>query len=140
MIGASMQASLSGLANPAQAERDAATRDRMIAQLEEAIKDTDQLDKTGRARIEGFDEHQNIQSPEKHRVHVQEIDRDDPGRLGMQELPPARARAPRCRINAGRMQDLPHGRRRDCHAELCEFAVDPAVSPQRKMLSSTFSR
>ena len=40
-----------------------------------------------------FDEHQDMQSPEEHGVHVQEIDRDDPGGLGVQELPPARARA-----------------------------------------------
>ena len=79
-----------------------------------------------------FDEH--IQSPEKHGVHMQEIDCDDPGGLGVQELPPARARAARCRIDAGRMQDLPHGGGRDCHAELCEFAVDPAVPPQRILL------
>jgi hypothetical protein len=78
-----------------------------------------------------FDEHQDMQSLEEHGVHVQEIDCDDPGGLGVQELPPARARASRCRIDACRMQNLPHGGRRDCHAELCEFAVDPAVSPQR---------
>src|ERR1700691_1390649 len=78
-----------------------------------------------------FDEHQDMQSPEEHGVHVQEIDRDDPGGLGVQELPPARARASRCRIDACGMQDLPHGGRRDRHAELREFAVDAAMSPQR---------
>ena len=36
-----------------------------------------------------LDEHQDMQSPEKHGVHVQEIDRDDPGSLSAQELPPA---------------------------------------------------
>jgi hypothetical protein len=41
------------------------------------------------------------------------------------------ARPPRCRIDARGMQDLPHGGRRDCHAELHKLAVDPAVSPQR---------
>jgi hypothetical protein len=76
-----------------------------------------------------FDEHQDMQPLKEHGVHVQEIDCDDPGGLGVQELPPARARASRCRIDACRMQNLPHGGRRDCHAELCEFAVDPAVSP-----------
>ena len=86
-----------------------------------------------------FDEHQDMQSPEEHGVHVQEIDCHDPGSLGVQELPPARARAPGCRIDASGMQDLPHGGRRDCHAELGQFAVDPAVSPPREMLSSTFS-
>jgi hypothetical protein len=76
-----------------------------------------------------FNEHQDIQSPEEHGVHVQEVDGEDPGSLGMQELPPARARAVRRWIDAGRMQDLPHGGRRDCHAELCELAVDPLVMP-----------
>jgi hypothetical protein len=78
-----------------------------------------------------LDEHQDMRSPGEHGVHVQEIDCDDPGSLGVQELPPAQARAPRCRIDARGMQDLPHGGRREYHAELCEFAVDPAVSPQR---------
>ena len=39
--------------NPTRAERDAAIRARLVAQLEEAIKDTDTLSKTGRARTEG---------------------------------------------------------------------------------------
>ena len=63
-------------------------------------------------------EHQDMQSPEEHGVHVQEIDCDDSGSLAVQELPPARARAARCRIDARSMQDLPHSGGRDCHAEL----------------------
>ena len=39
--------------NPAQAERDAAIRAKLVAQLEEAIADTDKLTATERARIEG---------------------------------------------------------------------------------------
>jgi hypothetical protein len=39
--------------NPAQADRDAAVRDRLVAQLGEAIADTDKLSKTDRARLEG---------------------------------------------------------------------------------------
>jgi hypothetical protein len=54
-----------------------------------------------------FDEHQDMQSPEEHGVHVQEIDCDDPGSLGVQELPPARTPASRCWIDAGSTQDLP---------------------------------
>jgi len=61
---------------------------------------------------------------------VQEIDRDDPVGLGMKELPPRRARPARRRIDARHPQDLPHGGRRDRHAELDQFAVDPAVPPQ----------
>jgi hypothetical protein len=79
-------------------------------------------------------EHQDVQPPEEHGIHVQEIDCEDPGGLGAQELPPARARASRCRIDARGMQDLPHGGRCDCQAELCELAVDAAVSPRRIFL------
>jgi transposase len=39
--------------NPEQAERDAAVRARLVAQLEEVIADTDKLSKTERARLEG---------------------------------------------------------------------------------------
>ena len=39
--------------NPGAAERDAAVRTRMIAQLEEAIKDSDQLSKDKRAELRG---------------------------------------------------------------------------------------
>jgi len=39
--------------NPEQAERDAAVRARLVAQLDEAIADTDKLAKTDRARLEG---------------------------------------------------------------------------------------
>jgi hypothetical protein len=38
-----------------------------------------------------LDEHQDVQSPEEHGIHVQEVDGEDPGGLGMQELPPGRA-------------------------------------------------
>jgi len=62
---------------------------------------------------------------------VQEVDREDPGGLGVQELPPRRAGPARRRIDARGTQDLSHGGRRNCHAEFHEFAVDPSVSPQR---------
>ena len=52
-------------------------------------------------------EHQDIQSLEQHGINVQEGDREDPGGLGCQELPPRRACAPRRRIDARGMQDLP---------------------------------
>ena len=81
-----------------------------------------------------LNEHQDIQSLEQHGVHVQEVDREDPGGLGCQELPPPRACAPRRRIDARGMQDLPHGGRRHGDAEFRQFAVDPAVSPQRILL------
>ena len=78
-----------------------------------------------------LDEHQHVQSLQQHRVHVQEVDRDDPRGPGCQELPPRRARPARRRIDARSTQDLPHRGRRHRHAELDQFAVDPAVSPPR---------
>ena len=42
-----------------------------------------------------LDEHQDVQSSQQQGVCVQEIDREDPGGLGVQELPPGRARAAR---------------------------------------------
>ena len=38
-----------------------------------------------------LDEHQDVQFFEQHGVYVQEVDREDPGGLGRQELPPGRA-------------------------------------------------
>jgi hypothetical protein len=43
------------------------------------------------------------------------------GGLQVEELPPARARAARRWIDARSMQDLPHGGRRDRHAELVSY-------------------
>ena len=38
-----------------------------------------------------LDEYQDIDALQQHRVHVQEVDCEDPGCLGVQELPPGRA-------------------------------------------------
>src|ERR1035438_8778709 len=65
------------------------------------------------------------------RVNVQEVDGQDPGGLGAQELPPRRARAARRRIDARGPQDLIDGRRRNRSAELGQLAVYPPVTPQR---------
>ncbi len=73
-----------------------------------------------------LDEHEDIHSLQQHGIHVQEIDREDPGSLGAQELPPCGARAARCRINAGGVQDLPDGGRRHGDAELHQLALDRA--------------
>jgi hypothetical protein len=46
-----------------------------------------------------LDEHQHVYAFQQHGVHVQEIDREDPGGLGCQELPPRRAGPARRRID-----------------------------------------
>jgi len=65
---------------------------------------------------------------------MQEVDRDDSGGLGLQELPPGRACTARCRADALSSQDLIDGGRRDPDAELGQLAVDPAVAPQRVLI------
>ena len=78
-----------------------------------------------------LDEHQHVHALEQHGVHVQEINREDPGSLRCQELPPRRAGPARRRIDARSTQDLPHRGWRDRHAELRKLALNPAVPPQR---------
>jgi hypothetical protein len=55
------------------------------------------------------DEHQDVQSVQQRGVRMQEIDGEDPSGLGVQELPPAGARAARRRIDASSVQTLPDG-------------------------------
>ena len=81
-----------------------------------------------------LDEHQDVQPSQQHDIDMQEVDRDDPDGLDMEELPPRRARAARCRMNARSTQNLPHRGRRDSHAQFRQLAMDPAVSPQRVLL------
>jgi len=56
---------------------------------------------------------------------------EDPCGLGVQELPPGRARAARRRADARSSQDLIDGGRSNRDVELGQLAVDPAVAPQR---------
>jgi hypothetical protein len=60
-----------------------------------------------------LDEHQYVQPGQPDRVHVQEIDRQDPGGLCAQELPPRRAIPSRRGVDARGPQDLVDGRWRD---------------------------
>jgi hypothetical protein len=83
--------------------------------------------------------YQDVDALQQHGVHVQEVDGEDPGGLGVQELPPGRVRTARRRIDAGGVQNLPDGGRCDSNVEFRQLAMDPAVSPPREMLSSTFS-
>jgi hypothetical protein len=70
-----------------------------------------------------LDEYQHVQPCQQHRVNVQEIDGQDSRGLRVQELPPRRARASRCRIDARSTQDFKDGRRRGGGAGLGQLAV-----------------
>jgi hypothetical protein len=65
----------------------------------------------------------------QHGVHVEEVDGEDPGGLGVRELPPGWACAAWRRIDAGSAQDLPGLDCGDRHDEFCQFAVDPSSRP-----------
>ena len=71
---------------------------------------------------------------------AQKIVQGDPGCLGVQELPPGRARTARRGIDACGVQDLPHCGRRDRNAQLGELTVDAAVSPRRFSLARRTAR
>jgi hypothetical protein len=78
-----------------------------------------------------LNEYQDIQSLRQHGVDVQEVDGDDPGGLGVQELPPGWARAARRRADACSSQDLIDGGGRDRDAELGQLAVGDAADRWR---------
>jgi hypothetical protein len=64
-----------------------------------------------------LDEYQHVQPCQQHCVNVEEVDGQDPGGLGVQELPPRRPE--RCsRIDARGAQDLIGGRGRDGRTKL----------------------
>jgi hypothetical protein len=75
-----------------------------------------------------LDEHQHVPPCQQDLVEVEEVDGEDPGGLGVQELPPGGAVAAWREIDARGSRDLVDGRRRDGHVELGQLAVDPPVS------------
>ena len=70
----------------------------------------------------------------------EEVARQDRLGLRTQELRPGWPGPPRGGVDAAGLEDLPHGGRCDPYPESGQLAVDPAVPPERKMLSSTFPR
>jgi hypothetical protein len=73
-------------------------------------------------------------------VNAEEVAGQDRLCLGAQELRPGRSGPSRRWVDAVGPEDLPYGRRRDVDSQAGQLAVNPAVSPFREMLSSTFSR
>jgi hypothetical protein len=59
-----------------------------------------------------LDEHQHVQPPDQDGVNMKEVDGEDPGTLGMQELLPGRAVPAGSGIDAPGSDDLIDGRRR----------------------------
>ncbi len=76
-----------------------------------------------------FDDDQGVESPEQHRVHVDEIGGDDAAGLRGEELLPGRAGAAGRRADPGVVQDLPDRGGSDRVAEPDQFALHPPVPP-----------
>ena len=78
-----------------------------------------------------LDEKQDVQTPQGHGVDVEEVDRQDRLRLGIQERPPGLPGPPGRGVDARLLQDLPHSRWRHLMAQADQLAVNAPVAPAR---------
>ena len=74
-----------------------------------------------------LDDDQGVDAPQKHRVHMDEVDRENATGLRGQELLPGRPFAAGRGIDPGSVQDLPHRGGSDPVTELDELALHPPV-------------
>jgi hypothetical protein len=89
-----------------------------------------------------LDEEQHVQAAKEHGVGVEEVRGQDRLGLGVEERPPGLPGSPGRGIDAGVLEDLPDGRRRDLAAQASQLAVD-APYPQPGLsgaISSTSDR
>jgi hypothetical protein len=75
------------------------------------------------------DEEEHLDAAQQDRLDGEEVAGDDAGRLGPQELAPARTAASRRRCPSGPREQPPDASRRHREAELPKLAVDPPVGP-----------
>ena len=78
-----------------------------------------------------FDEDQDVQPAQQHRLDGEEVAGDDAVGLGGEELPPARPVPPWRRVHTSVVQDRPYCAGRDLVAQSDQLTLDPPVSPAR---------
>ena len=78
-----------------------------------------------------LNEEQHVQAAEQHGINVEEISCKDRLGLGFQERPPGLPGPSVRGVDAGILEDLPHGRRRQLVAQADQLAVDAPVPPAR---------
>jgi hypothetical protein len=78
-----------------------------------------------------LDEEEHVQPAQPQRLDREEVTLEDPGRLLAQELPPAHALSPGCRLDLVAAEHVPDAARRQGHAQSDELAVDALVAPAR---------
>jgi hypothetical protein len=76
-----------------------------------------------------LEEDECVEAPQSYGVDMEEVAGDDVVGLRGKELPPGRALAAWCGVDARGVEDVPDGGGGDRVAEPREFALDPAVSP-----------
>ena len=84
---------------------------------------------------------QHVEPPQRHGVDVEEVDREHPGGLGAQELPPAQVvAAGRRRRYPGPLEDPADGRRADPVAQFEQLALHAPVAPGRVVPGEPFDQ
>jgi hypothetical protein len=73
--------------------------------------------------------HQDVQAPQRNRVDVKEVGREQPGRLRPQERPPTRVATARCRAKTRTGEDPPNGTGADPIAQAEELTLNSPMSP-----------
>ena len=81
-------------------------------------------------RLDLHDE-QHVQAPAEGGVDVEEVTRQEPGRLGAEEGSPGVARSLRCGRNVALPEDRANGSRRHGDAHPGKLTLDASVAPQR---------
>jgi hypothetical protein len=76
-----------------------------------------------------LDEEQHMEASQRRGVHAREVRREDPLRLGSDELCPSRSRPPGCRVEPIRPQDRPHRRLGDPVTNAAQLAMHAPVTP-----------
>jgi hypothetical protein len=94
--------------------------------LDRVLRDAEDSDPSAAMLDDGQDMHLGAVD----QVGDEEVQRQDPLRLGSEELAPARAVPAGRRVDPGVPEDLPDRRRRHRDAEGRELAVDPPVTPR----------
>jgi hypothetical protein len=86
-----------------------------------------------------LDDRQHVDAGAAQGDRLEEVAGEQGPGLGAEEVSPGGGGALGCRVDPGLLKDLPDGGGGDLDPEDEQFAVDAAVAPERKMLSSTFS-
>ncbi len=78
-----------------------------------------------------LDEEQDVQPPQEHGIHSEEVAGQHRRGLGFEELTPRRPVSVRGRVEAVTQEDVPDAGRRQDNANPRQLAVDPAIAPRR---------